>query len=121
MILHTGALGRGSKGVATSDHLSLAKRLTTVEMKEMNEKQRANHAVRMQDKLRNTVHELESRNLELEQKFAEVCVCQGGKKCKIFLENICLTTARAVQIWKRGVVVVRQRTGFVPLNTNRHL
>ncbi|XP_072045515.1 centrosomal protein of 290 kDa-like [Amphiura filiformis] len=67
-----GALGRGSKGVATSDHLSLAKRLTTIEMKEMNERQRAEHAVRMQEKLRNTVSELETRNLELEQKFAEL-------------------------------------------------
>ncbi len=65
-------MGRGSKGIATSDHLSLAKRLTTIEMKEMNERQRAEHAVRMQDKLRNTVSELETRNLELEQKFAEV-------------------------------------------------
>ncbi|XP_071826754.1 centrosomal protein of 290 kDa-like isoform X2 [Apostichopus japonicus] len=48
---------------------SLSKRLTVVEMKELNERQKADHAVRMQDKLRNTVHELEKRNMELEDKF----------------------------------------------------
>ena len=58
--------------VGTSEHLSLAKRLTTMEMKELNERQRAEHAVRIQDQLRKTVVEMENRNMELEQKFAEV-------------------------------------------------
>ena len=55
-----------------SETLSLAKRLTTMEMKELNERQRAEHAVRMQTQMRNSLHELEMRNAELEQKFAEV-------------------------------------------------
>ena len=62
----------GRPNVVTSEHLSLAKRLTTMEMKELNERQRAEHAVRIQDQLRKTLTEMENRNLELEQKFAEV-------------------------------------------------
>ena len=58
--------------MGTSEHLSLAKRLTTMEMKELNERQRAEHAVRIQDQLRKTLSEMENRNMELEHKFAQV-------------------------------------------------
>ena len=47
-------------------------------MKELNERQKADHAVRMQDKLRNTVHELEKRNMELEDKFEKVGLVRKG-------------------------------------------
>ncbi|XP_071791224.1 centrosomal protein of 290 kDa-like [Asterias amurensis] len=70
-----GKIGEGvskRSTVGTSEHLSLAKRLTTMEMKELNERQRAEHAVRIQDQLRKTVVEMENRNMELEQKFAEL-------------------------------------------------
>ncbi|XP_063969717.1 centrosomal protein of 290 kDa-like [Lytechinus pictus] len=55
-----------------SETLSLAKRLTTMEMKELNERQRAEHAVRMQNQMRNSLHTMEMRNTELEQKFADL-------------------------------------------------
>lgn len=67
------AMGKKSRSVLPgSETLSLAKRLTTMEMKELNERQRAEHAVRMQNQMRNTLHTLEMRNAELESKFAEL-------------------------------------------------
>ncbi|XP_033101363.1 centrosomal protein of 290 kDa-like isoform X2 [Anneissia japonica] len=61
-----------SQGANDSHYLSISKKMTMLEMKELNERQRAEHASRMQDQLRKTVNELENRNLELEQKFAEL-------------------------------------------------
>ncbi|XP_071477104.1 centrosomal protein of 290 kDa-like [Diadema antillarum] len=67
------ALGRkGDRVIPGSETLSLAKRLTTMEMKELNERQRAEHAVRMQNQMRNSLHTLEMRNAELENKFSEL-------------------------------------------------
>ena len=43
-----------------------------LEMKELNERQRSEHAVRMYEQQRDILRELESRNKELEEKFAEV-------------------------------------------------
>ncbi|XP_030844428.1 centrosomal protein of 290 kDa isoform X5 [Strongylocentrotus purpuratus] len=67
------ALGKkGGSVYPGSETLSLAKRLTTMEMKELNERQRAEHAVRMQTQMRNSLHTMEMRNTELEQKFADL-------------------------------------------------
>lgn len=41
-------------------------------MKELNERQRADHSSRMYNQIKSTVEVLENRNTELEQKFAEV-------------------------------------------------
>eukprot|EP00057_Strongylocentrotus_purpuratus_P025576 XP_011680050.1 PREDICTED: centrosomal protein of 290 kDa [Strongylocentrotus purpuratus] len=60
------ALGKkGGSVYPGSETLSLAKRLTTMEMKELNERQRAEHAVRMQTQMRNSLHTMEMRNTEL--------------------------------------------------------
>ena len=40
---------------------------------ELNERERADHAARKYDQLQSLVKQLEERNVELEQKFAEVC------------------------------------------------
>ena len=52
--------------------MTQAKKLATLEMKELNERQRAEHAVRMYEQRKEMIAELENRNTELEQKFAEV-------------------------------------------------
>lgn len=52
--------------------MTQAKKLATLEMKELNERQRAEHAVRMYEQRKEMIAELENRNSELEQKFAEV-------------------------------------------------
>ena len=52
-----------------SSMLSMAKRLTAIEMKELNERQKADHAQRMYDQQRNILRELENRNIELEANF----------------------------------------------------
>ena len=40
---------------------------------ELNERERAKHATRKYDQLQSLVKQLDERNIELEQKFAEVC------------------------------------------------
>lgn len=52
--------------------VSLARRMTTLELKELNERQRAEHAHVMYEQMRNSLRQVEERNLELEAKFAEV-------------------------------------------------
>ena len=47
--------------------------VTMLEMKELNERQRAEHASRMHARLKDAMDEVERRNQELETKFAEVC------------------------------------------------
>nr|XP_006816174.1 PREDICTED: centrosomal protein of 290 kDa-like [Saccoglossus kowalevskii] len=64
--------GRSPRGVSDSAFISISKKITTLEMKELNERQRADHAVRMHEQQRKTITDLEERNLELEQKFAEL-------------------------------------------------
>lgn len=41
-------------------------------MKELNERQRAEHANRMYNQQKSTIRSLEDRNMELEEKFAEL-------------------------------------------------
>ena len=50
----------------------LAKRLTAIEMKELNERQRADHAQRMYDEQRSILRQLENRNLDLEANIAQI-------------------------------------------------
>lgn len=60
------------KALANSELVSAARRITTLEMKELNERQRAEHARNMYDHTRNSLRQVEERNAELESKFAEV-------------------------------------------------
>lgn len=52
--------------------VSAARRITTLELKELNERQRAEHAHKMYEQMRNSLRQVEERNIELESKFAEV-------------------------------------------------
>ena len=65
------SMGGGGDGV-DSNMLSMAKRLTAIEMKELNERQRADHAQRMYDEQRAVLRQLENRNLELEDNYAKL-------------------------------------------------
>jgi len=66
------AMDKATKAITNSEILSISKKITMLEMKELNERQRADHSQRMYEHLRNTVQQIEERNLELETKFAEV-------------------------------------------------
>ncbi|XP_024909656.1 centrosomal protein of 290 kDa-like isoform X2 [Cynoglossus semilaevis] len=63
---------KASKAVANNEMVSAARRITTLEMKELNERQRAEHAHKMYEHLRNSLKQVEQRNLDLESKVAEV-------------------------------------------------
>ncbi|NXC24120.1 CE290 protein, partial [Campylorhamphus procurvoides] len=67
-----GAMDKATKAITNSEILSISKKITMLEMKELNERQRAEHSQRMYEHLRNTVKQIEERNLELETKFAEL-------------------------------------------------
>lgn len=51
---------------------SISKRIATLEMKELNERQKANHSVAMYEQQRDQMLRLERRNAELEQKFDQL-------------------------------------------------
>ncbi len=61
-----------SRDLSSNDVLSISKKMTTLEMKELNERQRADHAVRMYEQQKQQLHNLEDRNFELEKKFSDL-------------------------------------------------
>lgn len=66
-------LGREATEIlGDSDVISLSKKITTLELKELNERQRADHSARMYDQQKIQLRELEDRNFELESKFREI-------------------------------------------------
>ncbi len=58
--------------VSDSSDILMAKRLAAIEMKEINERQRADYAQRMYDEQRNLLRQVENRNLELENNYAQL-------------------------------------------------
>ncbi|XP_030093642.2 centrosomal protein of 290 kDa isoform X1 [Serinus canaria] len=66
------AMDKATKAITNSEILSISKKITMLEMKELNERQRAEHSQRMYEHLRSTVKQIEERNFELETKFAEL-------------------------------------------------
>ncbi|XP_039917412.1 centrosomal protein of 290 kDa isoform X3 [Hirundo rustica] len=65
-------MDKATKAITSSEILSISKKITILEMKELNERQRAEHSQRMNEHLRSTVKQIEERNFELETKFAEL-------------------------------------------------
>ncbi|KFZ46367.1 Centrosomal protein of 290 kDa, partial [Antrostomus carolinensis] len=66
------AMDKATKAITNSEILSISKKITMLEMKELNERQRAEHSQQMYEHLRSTVKQVEERNFELEAKFAEL-------------------------------------------------
>ncbi|XP_069830230.1 centrosomal protein of 290 kDa isoform X2 [Dendropsophus ebraccatus] len=75
---HIGALGgnsamdKATKAITNNEIVSISKKITMLEMKELNERQRAEHSSKMYEHLRITLKQVEERNFELESKFAEL-------------------------------------------------
>ncbi|XP_055078613.1 centrosomal protein of 290 kDa [Periophthalmus magnuspinnatus] len=65
-------LAKAGKAQLNSEIVSAARHITTLEMKELNERQRADHAQRMYDHIRSSLTQVEERNAELEAKFTEL-------------------------------------------------
>ncbi|XP_014882312.1 centrosomal protein of 290 kDa-like [Poecilia latipinna] len=65
-------LAEGDRASINNEAISAARRITTLEMKELNERQRAEHAHRMYEHMRNSLRQVEERNTELESKFLEL-------------------------------------------------
>lgn len=66
------SMDKAAKVVANSEIVSASRKIAMLEMKEVNERQRAEHALKMYEHLRNSLRQVEERNFDLETKFAEV-------------------------------------------------
>ncbi|XP_019815880.2 centrosomal protein of 290 kDa isoform X2 [Bos indicus] len=60
------------KSVTNSEIVSISKKITMLEMKELNERQRAEHSQKMYEHVKTSLQQVEERNFELETKFAEL-------------------------------------------------
>ncbi|KAK9516253.1 hypothetical protein VZT92_024194 [Zoarces viviparus] len=65
-------MDKADKALTNKEIVSAARRITTLEMKELNERQRAEHAHTMYEHMKNSLRQVEERNMELESKFAEL-------------------------------------------------
>lgn len=74
LLLGDSTTDKATKAITNSEIVSISKKITMLEMKELNERQRAEHCQRMYENLRNTLKQAEERNFELETKFAEVVI-----------------------------------------------
>ncbi|XP_054631818.1 centrosomal protein of 290 kDa isoform X2 [Dunckerocampus dactyliophorus] len=63
---------KADKALVNNEKVSAARQITTLEMKELNERQRAEHAHTMYEHMKNSLKQVEERNSELEAKFAEL-------------------------------------------------
>ena len=92
--------GRDAKGGigSESSNISMAKRLAAIEMKEINERQRADYAQRMYDEQRNLLRQVENRNLELENNYAQLSriYLQLQKSEQHFREELANSIPKAV-------------------------
>ncbi|XP_074082638.1 centrosomal protein of 290 kDa isoform X2 [Macrotis lagotis] len=65
-------MDKAQKAITNSEIVSISKKITMLEMKELNERQRAEHAQKMYEHLRVSLKQVEERNIELETKFSEL-------------------------------------------------
>ncbi|XP_075456583.1 centrosomal protein of 290 kDa isoform X4 [Ascaphus truei] len=65
-------MDKATKAISNNEIVSISKKITMLEMKELNERQRAEHSQKMYEHLRTTIKQIEERNFELETKFAEL-------------------------------------------------
>ncbi|XP_042549001.1 centrosomal protein of 290 kDa isoform X4 [Dipodomys spectabilis] len=65
-------MDKAKKSMTNSEIVSISKKITMLEMKELNERQRAEHCQKMYEHVRTSLKQMEERNFELETKFAEL-------------------------------------------------
>ncbi|XP_027698300.1 centrosomal protein of 290 kDa [Vombatus ursinus] len=65
-------MDKAQKAITNSEIVSISKKITMLEMKELNERQRAEHSQKMYEHLRVSLKQVEERNFELETKFSEL-------------------------------------------------
>ncbi|XP_060040202.1 centrosomal protein of 290 kDa isoform X2 [Erinaceus europaeus] len=65
-------MDKTKKSITNSEIVSISKKITMLEMKELNERQRAEHSQKMYEHMRTSFKQMEERNFELETKFAEL-------------------------------------------------
>nr|XP_014704964.1 centrosomal protein of 290 kDa isoform X2 [Equus asinus] len=65
-------MDKAKKSITNSEIVSISKKITMLEMKELNERQRAEHSQKMYEHMRTSLKQMEERNFELETKFAEL-------------------------------------------------
>uniref|UniRef100_A0A8C5QQ97 Centrosomal protein 290 n=1 Tax=Leptobrachium leishanense TaxID=445787 RepID=A0A8C5QQ97_9ANUR len=66
------AMDKATKAITNNEIVSISKKITMLEIKELNERQRAEHSQKMYEHLRTSLQQVEERNFELETKFVEL-------------------------------------------------
>ncbi|KAM4747907.1 centrosomal protein of 290 kDa [Rhinophrynus dorsalis] len=66
------AMDKATKAITNNEIISISKKITMLEMKELNERQRAEHSQKMYEHMRTTLKQVEERNFDLETKFVEL-------------------------------------------------
>lgn len=89
---------KADKVLANNEIISVSKRLTTLELKELNERQRAEHAQKMYEQMRKSLRQVEERNAELEFKVTEVRLLRKTANNGCILDPRC---ALAQNLFKR--------------------
>ena len=95
--------GTEIKGITDADVISVSKKITTLEMKELNERQRADHAVNMYEQQKAILHNLETRNKDLEDKFAEVRNKHRYWCCTVLLHMLWTVPQLSIMIINLGL------------------
>ncbi|XP_036920531.1 centrosomal protein of 290 kDa isoform X2 [Sturnira hondurensis] len=65
-------MDKAKKSITNTEIASISKKITMLEMKELNERQRAEHSQKMYEHIRTSLKQMEERNFELEIKFTEL-------------------------------------------------
>ncbi|XP_037014523.2 centrosomal protein of 290 kDa [Artibeus jamaicensis] len=65
-------MDKAKKSITNTEIASISKKITMLEMKELNERQRAEHSQKMYEHIRTSLKQMEERNFELETKFTEL-------------------------------------------------
>ncbi|KAK2491749.1 hypothetical protein MC885_015216, partial [Smutsia gigantea] len=65
-------MDKAKKSITNSEIVPISKKITMLETKELNERQRDEHSQKMYEHVRTSLKQMEERNFELETKFAEL-------------------------------------------------
>ncbi|XP_069085718.1 centrosomal protein of 290 kDa [Pleurodeles waltl] len=106
------AMDKATKAVTNSEIVSISKKITMLEMKELNERQRAEHSQKMYEHLRTTVQQLEERNFELEVKFSELTKInlEAQKVEQSLRDDLASSVSKAVSDADRGRIMELEKS-----------
>ncbi|XP_049550221.1 centrosomal protein of 290 kDa isoform X3 [Orcinus orca] len=93
-------MDKAKKSITNSEIVSISKKITMLEMKELNERQRAEHSQKMYEHVKTSLKQVEERNFELETKFAEAQSDEKALIAKLHQHVVSLQVSEATALGK---------------------